>query len=168
MAVITPLSAVLTAGTTQATFVGRTVMTTEPTGSNVINMQSNGWGLGVNVPNRLKVIPVGGTTENVTFDMRMWGWNKLATTNHYVPTFLVHVSCTNGTIPVAALGAGAMAVDTLLLVAGTSNVDVLHSPANNTPAYAIVKVQGCQYVDFDWDMTGAVNGNALVAPVDGT
>lgn len=166
MTVITPIRAVLTAGTTQATFVARTVMTTEPTGGNVINLATNDWGHGINVPDRLKVIPVGGTTENQTFDMRIWGWNKLATTNHYVPTFLVHVSATVGSVPIAALGAGAMIVDTLLLVAGTSNVDVLHSPANNTPAYAIIKVQGCQYMDFDWDMTGATNGNALVSPVE--
>lgn len=169
MPALVPIKKALDTNSTQTTFAGRTVATSAPGGDGVLDLASPalGWGNSLAVPSLLKLVPFGGTTNNNSFDFRVWGWNKVAGTEQYVPQLIVQVTATMGTIPAGALGTSQYLCDTLAVVAGTSNVVTLSSPGGDLPGYAVINVRSCQWIDFaDFDMTGALNANHLVAPVE--
>ena len=180
-----PLLKVLATSATDATFPSKIPTVTEPTGAGVLDLASQG---GV-VPSRIVVLPFGAGADNTTFDMRIIGWRKLGALptpgELWIPTVLAQVSCTLS----AAIGiAGAPLVatdrfaDTIILHATitaqgkTTDTDsagaastgriVFTSPANDLVAHFTVELEGCQKVEFTFDMTGATNGNALVSFLD--
>lgn len=127
--------------------------------------------IGSGVPTYLNLIPIG-ITNNQTFDMRVIGWRPVALdtfTDLWVGTILLGVSVTLGNV-VGVAGAAVLSseyfADTMTVTIGNANVDyVVTSTANDTPAHVLVDTKGCPLVEWQFDMTGATNGNCLFAQV---
>jgi hypothetical protein len=118
-----------------------------------------------------------------TFDARLWGWDRIGSdqiTTLWVPRCLASFTCTLGaatgvagakvtntdlfvhTLAVNAIGPQAFwpGLDAAAAPIGRGTIRVF-SPGNNLLAWAIVPLLGCEKLQFDFDMTGATNGNAL-------
>lgn len=120
-------------------------------------------------PKWLRVVPYGTGDANDVFDMWITGWQKIGTL--WVPTRLVMLTCTLGTatgVASAAVTNSELFCDTITATMGISNVSYeLYSPTDNTVAHALVKTNGCEYIQFSFDMTtGSPTGaNCLFARV---
>jgi hypothetical protein len=182
-----PLSKAYVTNTTSASFPSDVPTVTEPlgvnageAGSGIFNLVPGGRGL---VPEWLLVSFFGAGSDNNTFDSRIIGWDRIGSSPNnvlWVPRILASLSCTVS----AMVGvAGQQVVDTDRFVdtivvnsvapqpfypgvdgtpaafyRGTIKV---FSPANDLMAWALVPLYGCEKIQFDFDMTGATNGNAL-------
>lgn len=171
--------------TTEASFASIVPTLTEPVavnigevGSGIFNLVPGGFG---KVPDAVLVGFFGAGSDNDTFDVRLWGWDRIGSvTVEWIPRPLASFSCTvSGTTGVAG---GAIVntdriVDTIVVnaiapqpfipgvdasaAAITRGTIRIMSPANNMMAWAFVPVYGCEKIQFDFDMTGATNGNAV-------
>lgn len=128
------------------------------------------YGGGVTSTNMLKLVPYGTDTNNLTFSMRVIGWSKLdegdKNTTIWIPIILGEVSCTLSSSCTGVAGgiipAATYFCDTIAVTYGTSGIDLsVTSPAADIPAHVVVDTKGCQFVEVQFDMTGAASGNAL-------
>ena len=120
--------------------------------------------------NAFLIFPYGVGADNTTFDMRVYGWKKVTVdgnneTATWFSFLLASFSCTlsaytgrtNGCIT-----ASERFVDTITLVGGNDDVSVdIVSPANDTPAHALLDFKGAADIEVTFDMTGATSGNAV-------
>ncbi len=181
-----PLQKAFDVNTTSATFTSIIPTVTEPVavtagaiGSGIWNLVPGGRGL---VADYAMVGFFGAGADNTTFDARLWGWDRIGSdpaTTLWMPRILASFTCTLcATVGVA--GAKIIntdrLVDTLVVnaigpqpflpgVNGTPAAEYLgtvrvFSPANEFWAWALVPLMGCEKLQFDFDMTGATNGNA--------
>jgi len=115
----------------------------------------------------LEVHPYGTGADNTTFSMRVIGWRKILHTPAareflWTPTIIAELLCTNSAavgIALSPLSTSERFADTITLGAG--GVAVLFSPANDTPARALVDIDGFDKIEFTFDMTGATDANVL-------
>lgn len=127
------------------------------------------------MPKKLHVMPYGIGADNDTFSIRIIGWTRIrgdATnpTDLWVPHRLAEFACTLSTaVGVAGTPVGATSrfCDTMTTVTGTfplwPGTDsggaqtlgqmMLVSPADNTPAYAVIQTMGAELIEFQFDQT---------------
>jgi hypothetical protein len=119
--------------------------------------------------NQVLIVPFGAGTENTTFSMRIIGWRVAGRgmAALWIPVVLAEIACTlSATVGVAGKEAVATDrfVDTITLVTGTQNVSMeLVSPTGDEIGHVLVDIKGFQKLELSYDMTGATNGNALLA-----
>jgi hypothetical protein len=138
----------------------------------------------VNGADTLEVQPFGAGSDNDTFDIRVTGWRKAVPSSPeqrlgpggrsafiepaggvlWIPKVICEISCTLSAI----IGiAGAVAIntdrsaDTLTLNKGVALLDTV--VADSAGASFLCDVSGSELIEITFDMTGATNGNALVA-----
>ncbi len=123
------------------------------------------------VPSLIGVKPYAVASDNHTFSMRVWGWQRLqigasATTPgnpwYYVPHLLIEVDLVVGNIAATDLAANTKFCDTITFVAGDETARIV-STENDTIAHFLVDLSGSRYVEFDFslDSGSATSMNAL-------
>lgn len=173
--------------TTSSAFTSIIPTITEPTavnpgesGSGIFNLAPGGCD---SIPDAMLVYFFGAGADNDTFDVRLWGWDRIGSvqgTMLWTPSPIASFTCTLS----QAVGIAAADiintdrfVDTIVVNAIAPqpfipNVNAtpaaeyfgtikINSPANNFRGFAIVPLLGYEKIQFDFDMTGATNGNAL-------
>ena len=175
MTLCLPFRKALTTNSTSTGFTAQVVTTTEPTGDGVFNLLSTatGWGGGYRVPSYFELIPFGTDGANDTFDMRVWGYNKIeGSTAIYVPFLLVDLSVILGAATATPIAANTLLADTLTVNDGPADNGpwrVLIDAQEDLVASATIFTFGCQYLKFDWDLAGgqeAASMNCLFRPVE--
>jgi len=161
------LEKVLATNSAATSFTDPAATTTRPV--NAISMRRAG-----SIADRLFLVPYGTGDANDVFEMWVTGWRKITSTAGvvlWVPTRLVKLTCTLGTA-VGVAGTEVVATelfaDTITATMGISNVSYfLFSTTDNTPAHAIVELNGCDLVEFTFDMTtnDPTGGNCLYARI---
>lgn len=159
------LAKALATNSSDTAFTAPAATTTRP--ANAIEMRRAG-----SVAGRIMVIPYGLGSDNDVFDMWITGWRRIKAdgVTLWIPTRLVKLTCTIGTcVGVAAspVLATERFADTITASMGISNVSYeLFSTADNTPAHAIVNLDGCDLVEFTFDpTTGTPTMNCLYARI---
>ncbi len=112
------------------------------------------------------IIPYATAANNVTFNMRVWGWKRFSiltdaqTPYLYVPRLLLDVACTAGNIA-AGLEATSFLADTITLTKGDSTA-LLISNANDTVASIKLDIFGSNWIEFDLNTNSSATAmNAL-------
>lgn len=156
------------ANATTSSFPSKVPTLTEPTGDGVINLCESG---GTIVTNQLQIIPIGTTTANTVFYLKVIGWKTIKENDveQWIPTTLCQITCTLG----AMVGVAASPVldtqkfcDTLAVTIGNVGVDVeVVSPADDTIAHAIVDMKGSRKAEILIDRVDAASANALYSRV---
>lgn len=149
----------LATNSTSTAFTAKNTSATAPSGDGIFNLLDNsGFNVGLDVPRWIKLIPFGTNGDNDTFDMRLYGWNKVRGEDIYVPFLLVDIS-----VILCARTATTIAADTFL----ADTIVVNDGPADNGPFRSLIDAQediatsllvdlrGAQYIEFDWDLAGA-------------
>lgn len=161
-ATVTPLRKAVEANSTSSAFTTKIPTLTEPTGAGVFKLTDPLYGVGVDgkVPAYLQLVPFGGNDNNDTFSLRVWGWSKTGytATPLYIPQLLIELAVTLGSISGTAIAANMLLADTLVVTYGgtadSSLGNSVISPANDVPANCLVDTRGCEYIEFDFDLTG--------------
>lgn len=180
-----PLRKAKATNSTSSSFPSKIPTVTEPSGDGVHNL---GTGPGGQVPAWLKVLAYGSGNENQTFDLRVIGWNRTPpdalNTVMWIPSVLGQFTCTLSAIVGVAGGYVVDTerfVDTLIIhatiaaqlqstdvtadasaaAAASTGKILICSPANDLIAHMLVPLEGCEKVEFTFDMTGATDGNCL-------
>lgn len=156
----------LSTNSTDASFTAPAATTTMP--ANGISMRRGG-----GVADRIMVIPYGVGDADDVFDMWVTGWRKITLSGStlWVPTRLVKLTCTLGTATGVASSpvlATELFCDTITASMGVSNVSYeLYSTTDNTPAHAVVNCNGCNLIEFTFDMTtgNPTGANCLYARI---
>lgn len=168
---------------TDTSFPSRIPTVTEPvldagtaTGQATIDLLARNGPKDAPVQNSALFVFFGTGNEDTTFSARVIGWRRLKgnpyhtsspTKDLWVPVVLAEFGCTlSATVGVAAtpVVAADRFVDTITLVTGNEDVSVdFVSPTGDEIAHALVDVKGFQKLEVTFDMTGATDGNALVA-----
>lgn len=157
----------LAANSTSSSFGTLIETVTEPvesTTSGVIEMAPSGSA----GPNGLVAMFFGAGSNDQTFSVQVWGWESslLAGIDVWNCVLLAQFACTLGNIAGAAGGevtASGLVVDTIALTYGNDDISVdITSPENNLQAHVVMDTKGFSKVQFQFDMTGATSGNALV------
>jgi hypothetical protein len=121
-------------------------------------------------PKFLNIVPYGTDTNNQTFSVRVWGWNRmgLITTPLWVPTLLVElVGTLSNAIDCTALATGAYGCDTITATYGatdekTLGVSLISPTTDIGQASALVHLRGAEYIEFAFKSgASAVSMNAL-------
>ena len=166
------------ANSTSAAFVAFVDTLTEPSGAGVHDIGKSGL-----VPDQALISFFGAGADGATFDARIVGWDRIGDDPYstlwvwrVLASFSVTLSAAVGVAGSAHVAETDRWADTLALGAlaeprygdvnatpaseyrGTTRI---FSPQNDIKAYAIVPLLGCEKLQFDLDMTGATNGNAL-------
>lgn len=157
-----------TTNATDTSFASRVATLTEPTGTGVIDLRSQGAS-----PRWVSLIPYALGDDDDVFEMWVIGWRKVVVdgVTLWIPTRLVKLTCTVSTAvgvadsPVLATERFA---DTITASMGVSNVSYqLFSPTDNTIAHALVSPDGCEKIELIFDSTTGdpTSMNCLVAKV---
>ncbi len=160
------LAKALATNSTATSFTAPAATLTRP--ANAISVRRAG-----SVANRIMVVPYALGDDDDVFDMWVTGWRKITAdgVTLWVPTRLVKLTCTVGTcVGVAAspVLATERFADTITASMGVSNVSYeLFSTTDNTPAHAIVSLDGCDLVEFTFDLTTGdpTSANCLYARI---
>ena len=127
-------------------------------------------GVSGKVPKFLNIVPYGTTTNNQTFSVRVWGWNRmpLITTPLWIPTLLVElVGTLSSAIDATALSTSGLGCDTITATYGatdekTLGVSLISPTTDIGQASALVHLRGAEYIEFAFNTgASAVSMNAL-------
>ncbi len=156
-----------TTNATDTSFASKIYTTTEPSGAGVWNLNDTP-GSGAVVPCHVLVVPFGTGDADDVFDMRVIGWRRIGSGLKpdvaWVPTILFSLTCTMGThvgVALSPVVATEFFADTIVVLSEpTVTADVtragtveVYSPANNTVAWAMGALRGCEKVEFTFDAT---------------
>ena len=159
-------------------FSAKLITATKPSGDAVVDLLDTdlGLALGLSAPRYVQILPYGSNTNDTTFSMRLWAWNRTAglATELWVPQLLVELAVTlDDTLTTAdglddATYDDNLCADTIAISLGDTESPVI-SPADGlTPASILVHIRAAQLLEWSFDMTGAESGNALFRMVDQT
>lgn len=170
-----PWRKALSTNSTSTGFTAQVTTTTEPTGTGVLDLlsESLGWGAGAVVPTYVQLIPFGTDGANDTFDMRLWGFHKIAPgTAIYVPELLIDISVILGAATATDIAANTLLADTITVNDGAADNGPWRSfvdAQEDLVASVLVHTKGCRYLKFDWDLAGgqeAASMNCLIRPFE--
>lgn len=157
-----------TANSTATALTAKQVTATEPSGAGIHDLRRSAPGAGVH--NSLLILPYCRGANNDTFNVRVTGWRRVGTndaTAVWIPMTLAELACTAGNLPGVAgkeLIATDFLADTISLTKGSTTDAIVNSPADDTPAYARIDLQGCVKVEIDFDLgITPTEMNALLA-----
>ena len=164
-----PFKKARTTNATATSFTAKIPKATEPSGAGIFNLldQANGLGGGFFVPKYLQLIPFGTDGNNDTFDMRLYGWNKLEGAAVWIPQLLIDVSVVLGDIAGTVIAADNFMADSLTVNDGAIDNGIWRSFIDcqeDMVGSVMVHTRGCQYIEFDFDLAGgqeAVSMNCL-------
>jgi hypothetical protein len=163
-----PLRKALETNSVADSFTAKVPTATKPSNVGVFDLLGAALGLGfpVEVPKFAQLMPFGSAAENVTFDMRLWGWSK--TTDHspvWVPQLLGLFAVTLGNIAATPFGANNFLADTIVVTKGANEASgsgsSVISTAGDTTASVLVGLRGCELIEFDFDKGTATDSNCL-------
>lgn len=170
--VITPWRKALATATTSTSFTAKIPTTTKPAASTtraVIDLYDASLGIAVNahVPKFVSLAPYLTAANNVTGDLRLWGWTKTAdiTTNVWVPTLLLQLAVVAGNIDGSAIEASAFMADTITVTYGPDEATEI-SPANDLSAVILTHIRGAELLELDFDVGTATAANCLWRVMD--
>lgn len=167
---IRPAVRVLTTNSNDAAFPSKVPTITEPINDGVYDLA--GKGVGLIVPQCMKLWFIGLGANNDAFSVRILGWTRIGSGPNagtlWFPTIIAEFTCVMGNF----IGvAGSPVLDTEFfadtiapvaarirdrkIAAGTSlnsNYDIL-SPANDTPGHVIMPIRGFEKLEFIFDQT---------------
>jgi hypothetical protein len=150
---------------------------TAPTGAAVLDLES----AGSEAPLEALIVPFGTGNDDTTFNLRCIGWTRIAGDGNtgisdlWAPTILCDFLCTLGTVvgvDNTPLGHTIRFADTIAvnteptITAATTRqgTEQIYSPANNTIAWAKIRLHGVQRLEISVDINAsATGGAALVA-----
>ncbi len=172
-----PYRKALATATTSTSFTAKIPVATKPVATStraVINLYDESFGIATspNVPKYVFLQPYLTGADNVTGDLRLWGWNKSAdiATNIWVPTLIAQLALIAGNIDGTAFEASALMVDTITATYGygTSLATMISSPAGTTNLQGgfLTHVLGSELLEFDFDVGTATAANCLWRMVD--
>jgi hypothetical protein len=165
-----PLRRALVDNTANTTFPTTIPTATEPSGAGVFDLLSAELGLGsaIFVPAHVQIVPFAEATDDQTFDMRLWGWSKVAATALYVPQLIVELAVTLGTNDGTAIDTDVLMADTIAVTDGPADNaewrSLIGDPANLV-ASIIVHTRGCRYLSFEFDVGTATKANCHFRPL---
>lgn len=169
---------------TNTSFASKVATLTEPsgdagtaTGASVLQLSDGPNGI---VPCKALLIPYGTGDANDVFDMRIIGWRRVGSGPRpdvlWIPHILASLTCTIGAatgVAASPVVATELFVDTITILSEpTITADttrqgtvMTYSPANDTIAWAIVDLQGCEKLELTFDTTTGdpTGANCLVA-----
>lgn len=173
-----PWRKALAANASTSSFAAKVATLTEPSGDGVASLTTVPGG---EVPCHVLLLPYGLGADDDAFSLRLVGWRRIGSGPYpgvlWVPTTLAELSCTIST----SVGVAAAPVinterfaDTITIVANmepTTTADTtrmgtftIFSPANNTPAWAMIPTQGVEKLEFLFDQTtNTPTMNCLIA-----
>jgi hypothetical protein len=174
---IAPYRKALAVATTSTSFTAKVPTTTKPLATStrsVVDLFSDDYGLATEtyVPSHVMLLPYLTAVDNVTGDMRLWGWNKVpdGATPIWVPTLLCQLALVAGNIDASAIEASALLADTITATYGygTSWATGINSPAGTTNLTGgfIAHCLGSELLEFDFDVGTATAANCLWRMVD--
>ena len=173
-----PIKRALTTSSTATSFATLISTVTEPTGDGIWSFLKVPWGIHLSF--------FGAGADDTTFDARIVGWDSIGTDPQltlWVPRIIASFSCTLSTqigiasaklintdrfadtLTMNTTAPQAKFTDTDSVGAATRGTIPIFSPANNVIAWAVVPLFGFNKIQFDFDMTGATNGNAVFREV---
>jgi hypothetical protein len=159
-----------TTDATTTSFTAKVPTTTKPSGSGVVDMYSTTDPRRARpyLANYIQIVPYGTTTNDTTFDLRIWAWNRNSdSTAIWIPQILYQASCTLCSASGAALATSGLMVDTITaVISGTDVTKLEHGTPNNTPSSVMLWTRGAEILEFDIDLTGAVSANVLYRLLD--
>lgn len=142
--------------------------TAKPTGANIYDLSGGVGGCG---HNRARIIPYADGTDNQTFDMRVYVWNKyLATSDnptsviYWVQVMLCQVACVAGSVngPTTEYPQTVDTITQTYPTAPVSSVEIV-SNAADIGAHICVDLKGGQLLQIVFDDGTASGAAALVA-----
>lgn len=163
--VVVPWRKALATENTDTTYEAKAGTTTKPSGDGVFDLldESNGVHVGIYIPEKIILLPYGANANNETFDMRLWGWSRVAlATPVWIPQILVGLNVVLGNITCTDLLANGFLADTLTEVEGkdgTSNIALVSGDAD-IPARCTVPLQGVELIEFDFDADAGGSASA--------
>lgn len=168
MVLTNPFRRAFTTNATSSSFTAKVPTATQPSGTGVVDVLDPALGMSSSnqTPAYALLIPFGGAAENLTFDLRLWGWNRItdiqsgtAQTDDFlwIPQLLLELNVTTGNL---LLVTGNYLADTLNWAKGVDDYGIV-SPGNDLMASISCHIRGCRLLEFDVDMTGAASGNCL-------
>jgi hypothetical protein len=172
-----PYRKALATSTSSTSFTAKIPTATKPTASTtraVIDLYDASMGIATSpsVPKYVFLQPYATAADNVTLDVRLWGWNKTAdiATNLWVPTLIAQLAVVVGNIDGSAFEANAFMADTITATYGygTSHATAISSPAGTTNLQGgfLTHVLGSELLEFDFDVGTATLANCLWKMVD--
>lgn len=162
-----------TSNQTNSSFTSRPATVTRPAATGPASGCYNLGRFGTAVmPRHVILWPFATGGNNVTFKVRLTGYRTIRDADQNESIFFAYIvaelACVCGNYPGIAgtslLGTEFLA-DTLTLTFGNAGVDVtIVSPANDTPAHALVDLKGAEYLQFDTDRDSSATAvNCLFA-----
>lgn len=158
-----PFRKALTANTTESSFDSKVPTTTEPTGSDVFDIQ---FSPDQRVHQGVQAIFYGAGSNNQTLTARLIGWKLYG--DLWIPAVLAEIACTLSDTAVGVSGASIadteLFADTLVLASGFSTDNVkLTSPASDIVGHATINLDGYGKIEWSLKVGTATNANALFA-----
>jgi hypothetical protein len=158
MAFCYELRKALDTNSTSADFTAKNTQATEPSGAGVFDLFEEGYNVGLDVPRWIKLIPFGTDGDNDTFDMRLYGWNKVRGSDIYVPQLLIDLSVVLCARTATTIAASTFLADTLTINDGPAADGTFRNLIDcqeDMVASVLVDTRGCRWIEFDWDLAGA-------------
>jgi hypothetical protein len=170
--VMSPWRKALATATTSTSFTAKTPTTTKPVASttrSVIDLYDGSLGISITgyTPKYVSLAPYLTAANNVTGDLRLWGWSKTAdiSTNVWVPTLLLQLAVVAGNLDGGAIETSAFMADTLTVTYGGDEATEI-SPANDLGASVLTHIRGAELLEFDFDVGTATAANCLWRVMD--
>ena len=162
-----PLRRALVTNATTTSFTAKIPVAVKPSGVGVFDVfdMAIGQAIDTYMPWYLNLIPFGTDAADETFDMRLWGWSKVADTALWIPQLLVELNVTLGSVDGTAIGASHLLADTIVIAKGDADAPEIN-PENDLPGSILVHLRGCDMFEFDFDLTGAAAANAYWRMMD--
>ena len=148
----------------ETSFTAPVATLTKPANDGVVNLRRFG-----TIPEWVFLMPYGTGDADDVFEMWVTGWRKVG--DLWLPFRLVKITATLSTFAGIATGdlvTTDLVADTVTATKGISNVSYeLYSPEDNTPAHVLLKPNGCELLEFTFDMTtgNPTGANCLYARV---
>lgn len=166
-----PFQRALATNANTSSFASKIPTITEPINDGVLNLLGGG---GVLVPQFIMLIPIGLGANNDGFSMRLLGWRHIGGNANipvnrlWIPVIIAEYTVLLGNVTGIA-GSPVLDTeffaDTMAPVAARQADDViaagtavqtqykLLSPVNDTPAHAVVPIDGWEKIEFQFDQT---------------
>lgn len=142
----------VSANSTSGSFTAKAPVATAPSGTGVHALDVP------EVPQYVVLAPFGTNANNGAFNMRLWGWIKVDTSDLWIPYKLLELAVTLGNIDASEIGTDHFMADTISITNGDSDAPLIN-PADDTGATILVHHRGAQYMEFDFDLTTAAAAN---------
>ena len=163
---ITPEFRALTNNSTEGDFLQRVPTTTRPVSVDSETPTANAAVFGAS-DNAVVLVPFGTGSNDQTFDIRVYGWNR-SSGDLWYPTMLIELTCTISTALPGVAGADVIATEYFadeivpdVTNTGTDNYELISPKSSIGVAKVIVDHFGSELIELQFDLLTAAGANAL-------